>query len=50
MINNTTNISWSNQLREAIDNLKEEGCYLNYIAEMDKISFAQKRDMTLISI
>ena len=24
MTNNTTNISWSNYLREAIDNLKEE--------------------------
>ena len=27
MINNTTNISWSNYLREAIDSVKKEGYY-----------------------
>ena len=36
MINNTTNISWSNYLREAINNLKEEGYHFNYIAEINK--------------
>ena len=46
MINNTTNISWSNYLREAIDSLKEEGYHFNQIAEMDIITLAQKRDMT----
>ena len=46
MINNTTNTSWSNYLREAIDNLKEEGYDFNQIAEMDFITLAHKRDMT----
>ena len=46
MIDNTTNISWSNYLREAIDSLKTEGYDFNYIAEMDIISLAHKRDMT----
>ena len=46
MFNNTTNISWSNYLREAIDILKEEGYDFNYIAEMDFITLAHKRDMT----
>ena len=46
MINNTTNISWSNCLREAIDNLKEEGYHFNHIAEMDIITLAHKRNMT----
>ena len=46
MINNTTNKSWSNYLREAIDSLKEEGYHFNYIAEMDIITLAHKRDMT----
>ena len=35
MINNTTNISWSNYLREAIDNLEKEGYHFNHIVEMD---------------
>ena len=46
LINNTTNISWSNYLREAIDNLKGEGYDFNQIAEMDIITLAHKRDMT----
>ena len=29
MIDNTTNISWSNYLRDAINNLKEEGYHFN---------------------
>ena len=41
MINNTTNISWSNYIREAI-----EGCDFSHIAEMDIITLAHKRDMT----
>ena len=45
MINNTTNISWSNYLREAIDSLKE-GYHFNHIAEMDIMKLAHKRDMT----
>ena len=46
MINDTTNISWSNYLREAIDSLKEEGYVFNQIAEMDILTLAHKRDMT----
>ena len=46
MISNTTNISWSNYLREAINNLKEEGYHFNHIAEMDIITLVHKRDMT----
>ena len=46
MINNTTNILWSNYLREAIDSLKEEENHFNHIAEMDIITLAHKRDMT----
>ena len=46
MINNTTNISWSNYLREAINRLKEEGYHFSQIAEMDIVTLAQKRDMT----
>ena len=46
MIVNTTNISWSNYLREAIDGLKTEGHDFNYIAEMDIITLAHKRDKT----
>ena len=45
-INNTTKISWSNYLREAIGNLKEEGYHFNHIAKMDIITLAHKRDMT----
>ena len=39
MINKTTNISWSNYLRE-------EGYLFNQIAEMNIITLAHKRDMT----
>ena len=40
MINNTTNISWSNYLREAIDSLKKTEVYhFNYRAEMDIITY-----------
>ena len=46
MIDNATNISWSNYLREAIDSLKTEGYDFNQIAEMDIITLAHKRDMT----
>ena len=46
MIDNKTCISWSNNLREIVDNLKEEGYDFNYIAEMDIITLAHKRDMT----
>ena len=46
MIDNTTNISWSNYLRDVIDKLKEEGYDFNYIAEMDVITVAHKRYMT----
>ena len=46
MINITTKISGSNYLREAINNLKEEGYHFIYIAEMDNITLAHKRDMT----
>ena len=40
-INNTTNVSWSNYIREAI-----EGYDFTHIAEMDIITLAHKRDMT----
>ena len=46
MIFNTTNVSWSNYLREAIDKLKQEGYDFNQRAEMDIITLAHKRDMT----
>ena len=47
MIINTTNISWSNYLREAIDSLKTERYHFDHIAEhMDIITLAHKRDMT----
>ena len=45
-IDNKTCISWSNYLRDAIDNLKEEGIHFSYMAEMDIIRLAHKRDMT----
>ena len=45
MINNTTNVSLSNFLRDTIDNLKEEGFDFSHIAEMDIIALAHKRDM-----
>ena len=41
IINNTTNVSWSNYIKEVI-----EGCDFKYIAEMDIITLAHKRDMT----
>ena len=40
MIHNTTNISYSNYIREAI-----KGCDFSHIAEMDIITLAHKRDM-----
>ena len=46
VINYTTNTSWSNYLREAIDSLKEEGYHFDHIAEMYIITLAHKRDMT----
>ena len=45
MIDNRTFISWSIYLRDAINNLKEEGYHFDYIAEMDIITLAHKRDM-----
>ena len=41
MIDNTTNVSWSNYIREVI-----EGCDFSHIAEMNIITLAHKRDMT----
>ena len=41
MINITSNVSWSNYIREAV-----EGCDFSHIAEMDIITLAHKRDMT----
>ena len=41
MIDNSTNVSWSNYIREAIESYD-----FNYIAEMDIITLAHKRDMT----
>ena len=46
MIINTTNITWSNYLREATDSLEKEGYHFNHMAEMDIITRAHKRDMT----
>ena len=46
MIDNRTFSSWSNDLREAINNLKEEGYQFSHIADMDNITIAHKRDMT----
>ena len=40
MINKTTNISWSNYLRDAINNLKEERYDFNHIVEMIIITLA----------
>ena len=45
MIDIRTFISWSNYLRDAIINLKEEGYHFNHIAEMNIITLAHKRDM-----
>ena len=46
MIDNRTTKSWSIYLREAINNLKQEGYHFNLIVEMDIITVAHKRDMT----
>ena len=46
MIDNRTFISWSNYLRDAINNLKEEGYDFNHKAQMDIIKLTHKRDMT----
>ena len=46
MTGNTTNISWSNYLREAIDSSKTEGYDFNQTAQMDIITLANKQDMT----
>ena len=46
MINDTTNVSWSNYLRGVINNVKEEGYNFSHIAEMDIITLAHKCDMT----
>ena len=46
MIENETNISWSNYLEEATDNSKTEGYDFSHIAEVDIITLAHKRDMT----
>ena len=46
MIDNRQFISWSNYLRDAINNLKEEGYFFNHITEMDIITLAHKQDMT----
>ena len=42
---NTTNISWSNYLREAIDSLKTVEYHFDHKAELDVITLAHKRDM-----
>ena len=46
LIDNKTFISWSNYLKDAINNLKEDGYHFNHIAEMDIVTLAHKRDMT----
>ena len=46
MINNTTNISLSNYLRDVICNLKEKRYDFSHIAEMNIITLAHKCDMT----
>ena len=46
MIDNRTFISWSNYLRDAITNLREEGYHFDHIAEMDILTLAHKRDTT----
>ena len=47
MINNTTKVSWSNYIREAIDSLKKEGYYFDHIAEMDVITLAHKHMISI---
>ena len=46
MLDNKTFISWSNYLREAINDLKEEGYDFSHKAEMDSITLAHKPDLT----
>ena len=46
VIDNRTFFSWSNYLRDAINNLKEERYHFNYIAEMNNIKLAHKRERT----
>ena len=46
MIDNKTFISWSNYLRDVIDNSKEVGFHFDYRGEMDIVTLAHKRDMT----
>ena len=41
MIHNTTNVSWSNYIRERIEEYD-----FSHIAEMDTITLVHKRDMT----
>ena len=48
MIDNKTFISWSNNLREATNDLKEEGYDFSHIAEMDIVTLAHKRGMTYL--
>ena len=45
MIDNRTNKSWSNYLRDAINNLKEEGYHFNHIVEMNIIKLAHNCDL-----
>ena len=46
MIDKKTCISWSIHLIDVFDILEEEGFHFSYIAEMDIITLADKRDMT----
>ena len=46
MIDNMTKFSWSNYLRDANNNLKEDGYHFSHIVDMDIITLAHKRDMT----
>ena len=46
MIDNKPCISWSNYMRDVIDNLKKVGFLFNYLAEMDILTLAQKRNLT----
>ena len=48
MIDNTTNKSWSNCLREAIDSLKTDGYDFDHMAEMSIITLAYKANMTYV--
>ena len=46
MTDNKTFVSWSNYLRDEINNLKEESYHFNLIAEVDVITIAHERDLT----